>query len=87
MKNEILSFIVIIVLCFLLMGPRGESKNYCRSHNSFTFHCHHNDSNTDIYLRRLNAKFDKMLELVDTASEGVKDKRLIEEAAVEAKMS
>ncbi len=86
MKNETLSFIVIVVLLFLLMGPRGESKNYCRSHDSFTFHCHHNDTNTDIYLRRLNAKFDKVLELVDTSSEGVKDKRSIEEAAVEAKI-
>lgn len=56
--------------CWFLSNTHYESCNtlgkVCRYHDSFGFQCHHNDSNTDIYLRRILVKLDKISKLVDT---------------------
>ena len=82
--DESYSSIIIIVLVALLLMSHNKSNVDCRSHDSFMFCCHHNDSNTDIYLRRLNDKLDKVLEQIDKTPAEVKEKTAIEEAKCKA---
>ena len=82
--NESYLSIIIIVLVALLIMAHNKSNIDCRSHDSFMFICHQNDSNTDIYLRRLNDKLDKVFEQLDKTPAEIKEKVAIEEAECKA---
>jgi hypothetical protein len=60
-----LSFIFIIAFVWIgsLVAPKvGLSNKFCESAGIL---CHHNDSNTNIYLRRILVKLDKILEQIN----------------------
>lgn len=84
MNKNSLSIVILTVVAIFLLGYK--SNKYCRSHGSFLFHCHHDDSNTDIYLRRLDVKLDKIIEQIDSTSEEMQTKNKIDEDAAESKM-
>ena len=80
-NGRTLFFIFCVIFCFFIY----KSKNVCRSHDSFVFHCRHNDSNTDIYLRRTIANNDKIIKQRDMTPEEIVREE-IEETIVRPKM-
>lgn len=86
-KNRIILLGVGTIV--LLLGYRIlEQRLYkaCPSHDYFGFRCHHNDTNTDIYLRRLNAKLDKVIDLIDSTSMEMRTLQKIHEKAAESEL-
>jgi len=65
--RQSLYIIVTVIVCWWLFAPyeRHGSERYCTSHESFLFACHHNESDTDTYLRRIVTKLDRILEQID----------------------
>lgn len=79
----ILKLLGIFIACVVILAMVHQLETAtCRSHDSFMFFCHHNDSNTDIYLRRLDDKFDKILEQI--IPQEIKEKNELEEKWLKA---
>ncbi len=78
--------ITVTVILLVLFSPVGILKETCRSHDSFLFLCHHNDTNTDIYLRRIAKKLDMIFDQVDRTPKGDKTYREIERRTYRALM-
>lgn len=76
----------LAAFCIFLLLPHHSTKKACRSHDTFMFACHHSDTNTDIYLRRMLTKLDKVLERIDNRPSGIKEKNEIEEESAKSKM-
>lgn len=84
-NNSGIIWIIFAIIGFFLLSKVITRKN-CRSHDSFMFVCRHNDSNTDIYLRRIDAKLEKILEQIDKTPDHIKTYHRIEKNSAGPRM-
>ncbi|MDR3549927.1 MAG: hypothetical protein P4L31_00810 [Candidatus Babeliales bacterium] len=72
------SVFITVTILLTCLSPVGIFKQSCRSHDRFMFLCHHNDTNTNIYLRRISTKLDKIFEQIDQTPSEIKEYNKIE---------
>jgi hypothetical protein len=84
-NNSGFAWIIFVIIGVFALSNVSTRKN-CRSHDNFMFVCRHNDNNTDIYLRRIDAKLEKILEQIDKTSDHIKTYNEIEKSSAGPRM-
>jgi hypothetical protein len=89
MDKVYISIIITALVSWWLFMPsqHNTTNTYCRSHDSFMFKCHHAETDTETYLRRVIAKLDQILEQIKTTPSDISQIDSLEKKSVASRIS